>query len=223
MAWLNPTTITGIKAKLIPLQKAHRDDLVAAASDGKLWELWYTSVPSKDTIDQYIDRALTEQSQDKALAFTIVDTKTDKVIGCTRFCHPNAQNNRLEIGFTWYAKSCQKTGINTECKYLLLKHAFENLNCIAVEFITHAFNRNSQRAISRLGAKLDGVIRNHSIDKDGNLRDTFVYSIIKGEWKTVKHSFPLFAVICDRRKPIHLSPLLPTKIDQEPKKFIKIR
>ncbi|MFT4664947.1 MAG: RimJ/RimL family protein N-acetyltransferase [Patescibacteria group bacterium] len=188
MAWLNKTTLNGKKAKLIPLEKSHREGLLAAASDGKLWELWYTSVPSEDSIDQYIETALTEQLHGRALPFTILDASTNKIIGCTRYCNAVPNNRRLEIGYTWYAKSCQKTGINTECKYLLLQYAFEQLNCIAVEFKTHSHNRNSQRAISRLGAKLDGVIRNHSITKNGIIRDACMYSIIQSEWEVVKFS-----------------------------------
>ncbi len=188
MTWLNETTLTGKIAKLVPLQKEHRDGLLAAASDGKLWELWYTSVPSEETIDQYIETALTEQLHGRSLPFTIIDISTNKIIGCTRYCNAVPNNRRLEIGYTWYAKSCHKTGINTECKYLLLQHAFEQLNCIAVEFKTHSHNKESKRAISRLGAKLDGIVRNHSIDKNGMIRDTCLYSIIQSEWAVVKFS-----------------------------------
>lgn len=178
--------MTGKRVELIPLQAAHRDDLVRAASDGELWNLWYTSVPSEKTIDAYLDFAFQTQASGEALPFAVVDKSKNEIIGTTRFCHANHAHRRLEIGHTWYAKSAQKTGINTECKYLLLRHAFEQLDCIAVEFITHFHNHNSRRAIARLGAKKDGILRNHRIDPDGSLRDTVVFSIIDSEWKTVK-------------------------------------
>ena len=185
--WLQDITLIGESVKLIPLTKQHNNDLVRAASDGELWNLWYTSIPSSETINDYIDTTLTANHKGHEHAFVVVDKKSNKVVGSTRYCNA-INNNRVEIGFTWYALSTQRTGINTECKYLLLKHAFEELNCIAVEFRTNWHNHASRAAIARLGAKQDGVLRNHLIDTDGTYRDTVVFSITKEEWPTVKKS-----------------------------------
>lgn len=187
-SWLKPIELEGNLVKLVPLQKIHKVDLVFAASDGNLWELWYTAVPSPKTMDSYLDTALAELNLGKSLPFTIVDKRTNTVVGTTRFLNVDAKNKRVEIGATWYAKKVQRTGINTECKYLLLKYAFEHLNCIAVEFRTHFHNHRSRNAILRLGAKQDGILRNHRVDESGNLRDTVVFSILNSEWKTVKTS-----------------------------------
>ncbi|EOR96349.1 N-acetylglutamate synthase [Arcticibacter svalbardensis MN12-7] len=186
--WLIETELEGDLVKLIPLQRKHRDELVKAAADGELWKLWFTSIPSEKTIDAYLDYALTEYKNDRALPFVVVDKTTNQVIGTTRFCNANSHDKRLEVGFTWYAKRVQRTGVNTECKYLLLSHAFENLKCIAVELRTHWHNRASRNAIARLGAKQDGVLRNHQIDADGAIRDTVVFSILREEWLVVKKS-----------------------------------
>lgn len=159
-----------------------------AASDGRLWELWYTTVPSISTIDQYIETALKEQASQKALPFVVVEKSTNTIVGSTRFLNIETENRRLEIGSTWYAKRVQRTGVNTECKFLLLQHAFEMLNCIAVEFRTHWHNHQSRNAIERLGAKQDGVLRNHKIIGDGLIRDTVVFSILNTEWPSVKQS-----------------------------------
>ncbi|GLU42944.1 GNAT family N-acetyltransferase [Allomuricauda sp. NBRC 101325] len=187
-SWLQPLELEGNLVKLVPLQKTHKVDLVFAASDGNLWELWYTSVPSPKTMDSYLDTALAEQSLGKSLPFTIIDKRTNTVVGTTRYLNVDATNKRVEIGATWYAKKVQRTGLNTECKYLLLKYAFEHLNCIAVEFRTHFHNHRSRNAILRLGAKQDGILRNHRLDEAGNIRDTVVFSILDSEWKTVKTS-----------------------------------
>ncbi len=186
--WDKAIILEGEKVKLVPLALEHREALLNAATDGKLWELWFTSVPSEDTIDKYLETALNQQENKSSLAFTILDKKTNSVVGSTRYCNIEISNRRLEIGYTWYAKSAQRTGINTECKYLLLKNAFENYKAIAVEFRTHWQNHKSRNAILRLGAKQDGILRNHRILGDGSLRDTVVYSIIKSEWKTVERS-----------------------------------
>nr|WP_299342046.1 GNAT family protein [Allomuricauda sp.] len=186
--WLHPLELEGNLARLIPLKESHKPDLLEAASDGNLWELWYTSVPSVDTVDAYIDFALKQESQGLALPFVIVERASGKVVGSTRFCSVDAPNRRVEIGYTWYAQSVQRTGINTECKYLLLQHAFETLDAIAVEFKTNFFNFPSRNAILRLGAKQDGIIRNHRIDKQGNIRDTVIFSILNSEWPAVKTS-----------------------------------
>jgi len=185
--WLKDIYLEGRLVKLIPLKKEHKNNLIKAASDGELWNLWYTSIPSIDTVDDYIDFALTENHAARAHAFTIIDKRTNTIVGSTRYCNA-INNNRVEIGYTWYSKTTQRTGINTECKYLLLTHAFEQLNCIAVEFRTNWHNHPSRNAIARLGAKQDGVLRNHSVDADGSYRDTVVFSIIKEEWPTVKKS-----------------------------------
>ena len=185
--WLKDIHLEGNLVKLIPLNKEHKDDLIIAAADGELWNLWYTSVPSKETVDNYINYALAENQAGRAHAFVVIDKSNNKIIGSTRYCNAINQN-RVEIGYTWYAKSTQRTGINTECKHLLLSHAFEKMNCIAVEFRTNWHNHPSRNAIARLGAKQDGVLRNHTIDDDGSYRDTVVFSITKEEWPTVKKS-----------------------------------
>jgi RimJ/RimL family protein N-acetyltransferase len=186
--WLIQTEFELNGVKLIPLKKEHKESLLRAASDGELWKLWVTSVPNKENIYKYIDTALAEQKLNKALPFVVVDAKSDTIIGSTRFCNIETKNKRLEIGYTWYSKSYQRTGVNTTCKLLLLQHAFEKLGAIAVEFRTNWFNYASRKAITRLGAKQDGVLRNHRLSADGTLRDTVVYSIIQSEWPTVKKS-----------------------------------
>ncbi|PYF74877.1 GNAT family N-acetyltransferase [Pedobacter nutrimenti] len=186
--WLNETELKGELVTLLPFQKTYREELLQAASDGDLWNLWFTSVPSEKTIDQYIETALVEKTEGKSLPFIVVDQKTKKVLGSTRFCNVITAHRRLEIGYTWYAKSVQRTGVNTECKYLLLGHAFETLGCIAVEFRTNWHNQASRNAIARLGARQDGVLRNHQIDPNGILRDTVVFSITREEWPAVKKS-----------------------------------
>lgn len=186
--WLQPTTLSGRIVTLIPLDLSHREELLQAAADGKLWEMWYTSVPSADTIDTYLHIALEQRDQGTALPFVVVHKATNTIIGSTRYCNAERVNRRLEIGYTWYAKSFQRTGVNTECKYLLLQHAFDHLQTIAVEFRTHWHNFQSRTAILRLGAKQDGVLRNHLIDREGCMRDTVVFSIIQSEWNTVRRS-----------------------------------
>ena len=184
--WLYETTLTGKIVTLIPLKREHSSALLEASSDGELWNLWYTSAPGSKTIDAYLDNAFSEQEAGRALLFAVVDNATQKIIGTTRYCNADNLNHRVEIGYTWYAKSYQRTGVNTECKYLLLSHAFETLNSIAVEFRTHWHNQTSRTAIARLGAKQDGVLRNHQKNAEGIYRDTVVFSIIDQEWPTVK-------------------------------------
>ena len=187
--WLKDTLqFHGETISLLPLSSEHRKDLIEAAADGKLWEIWHTSVPSEETVEDYIEQALSQKSNGSGLPFVVIDSHSNKVIGSTRYCNADPDNRRLEIGYTWYAKSHQRTGVNTECKYLLLKHAFETLNCIAVEFKTNWHNHVSRQAIARLGAKQDGVLRNHRLNKDGSFRDTVVFSIIAQEWLNVKKS-----------------------------------
>lgn len=186
--WLTPVTLTGDSIMLVPMTPEHKDGLIGAASDGELWKLWYTSVPSAETVDSYLSMAFSDQKQQKALPFVVIDKRSGEVIGATRFCNVEPTSRRLEIGYTWYASRVQRTGVNTECKYLLLRHAFESLACIAVEFRTNWYNFPSREAIARLGAKQDGVLRNHRIDHEGNLRDTVVFSVISGEWPGVERS-----------------------------------
>ena len=174
--------------KLIPIDTSHKDGLLKAASNGKLWELWYTAVPSEQTIDQYLEQALKDKDEGTAYPFSVISQVSGEVIGSTRYLNIDKEHRRLEIGNTWYAKSFQRSAVNTECKYLLLEHAFERLNSVAVEFRTHWHNHRSRAAIERLGAKQDGILRNHRIDADGCYRDTVVYSIIESEWPTVKKS-----------------------------------
>ncbi len=183
---LNPITLTGHHVLLEPLQPAHRESLVQAASDGALWRLWYTGVPSPEGAEGYIEKALAQQAEGKALPFVVRDKLSQQIIGSTRFCNADLINRRLEIGYTWYAQSSQRTATNSECKFLLLQYAFEQLGCIAVEFRTHWLNHRSRNAIARLGAKQDGVLRNHVIMPDGSYRDTVVFSIIESEWPMVK-------------------------------------
>lgn len=186
--WLYETTLKGNLVTLAPLNREHSNALLDAAGDGELWKLWYTSVPSSNSIGAYLDQAFKDQSDGRALLFVVIDNATQKIIGSTRYCNADALNKRVEIGYTWYAKSFQRTGINTECKYLLLTHAFETLNSIAVEFRTHWHNHASRAAIARLGAKQDGILRNHQRSAEGIYRDTVVFSIIDQEWLTVKKS-----------------------------------
>lgn len=186
MTWPNPLTLRGNLATLEPLSQRHHDGLVEAVCDGDLWQLWYTTVPRPEEMHAAIDKRLTLQSQGSMLPFAIIDNARNKTVGMTTYMHIDADNQRVEIGSTWYARSTQRTGINSECKLLLLRHAFEELDCIAVEFRTHFFNHQSRRAIERLGAKLDGVLRSHQRIADGSLRDTCVYSITAAEWPAVK-------------------------------------
>jgi RimJ/RimL family protein N-acetyltransferase len=184
--WLQEVELIGKHVKLLPLRTTHKEELIEAASVGELWKLWYTTVPSAETTDVYVEAALTEQKSNKSLPFIAIDLQSDKLIGSTRYCNIDSQNKRLEIGHTWYSASFQRTGVNTECKYLLLQHAFEKLDCIAVEFRTNWFNHKSRNAIRRIGAKQDGILRNHRIDNEGRLRDTVVFSILRQEWTAVK-------------------------------------
>lgn len=185
MSWLEPITLTGHAASLEPLSHDHHDGLVAAVRDGELWQLWYTSIPSPETMAKEIDRRLGLQATGTMLPFTVKDAD-GIVAGMTTYMNVDAANRRVEIGSTWYASRVQRSPLNTQCKLLLLSHAFEALDCIAVEFRTHFFNHQSRRAIERLGAKQDGILRNHQIAPNGTLRDTVVYSIIASEWPTVK-------------------------------------
>jgi len=186
MSWPEPITLRGAYAILEPLSLAHHDDLVEAVQDGELWKLWYTVIPEPGKMRAEIERRIDRQGQGAMLPFAVRDARTAKVVGMTSYWNVDEAHRRVEIGCTWYRKSMQRTPLNTECKLLLLTHAFESLGCICVELRTHLFNHASRRAIERLGAKLDGILRNNQILPDGNIRDSCVYSIIAGEWPTVK-------------------------------------
>ncbi|MCH5718633.1 GNAT family N-acetyltransferase [Niabella hibiscisoli] len=188
MKWLNEVVLETDNVQLIPLRLEHRNDLLAAATDGNLWELWFTSVPSEVNIDAYLSKALSDFENDTALPFTVIDKRTNSIIGTTRFANVVNEHRRVEIGYTWYAASYQKTYVNSECKLLLLQYAFEELKAIAVEFRTNWYNFSSRNAIARLGAKQDGVLRNHQFMPDGSYRDTVVFSIIESEWNACKTS-----------------------------------
>jgi len=182
---LNPVTLSGPHARLEPLRFEHKDGLQAAALDGELWRLWFTSVPAPEGMAAEIERRLGLHAQGSMLPFTVYDAQ-GRIAGMTSFMNIDRLNRRVEIGSTWYAASSQRTALNTQCKLLLLNHAFETLACIAVELRTHRLNHASRRAIERLGAQLDGILRAHLRSPDGTLRDTAVYSIIGAEWPTIK-------------------------------------
>jgi N-acetyltransferase len=186
MAWLEPITLRAPAVQLEPLCTAHHDELVAAVLDGELWKLWYTNIPAPDGMAAEIERRLRLQQQGQMLAFAVRERAAERIVGMTTYMNADEANRHLEIGSTWYSRSVQRSALNTQCKLLLLGHAFEQLRCIAVEFRTHFFNRPSRRAIERLGARLDGVLRNHQFARNGTLRDTCVYSITQEEWPTVK-------------------------------------
>lgn len=181
-AWPAAVTLTGPHATLRPLAGEHHDALCEATRDGELWKLWYTAVPSPEGMAAEIERRLGLATM---CPFTVFDAD-GKAVGMTTYMNIDALHKRVEIGSTWYAKSAQRSPLNTQCKRLLLGHAFDTLDCIAVEFRTHRLNTQSRRAIERLGAQLDGMLRCHSRSADGTLRDTAVYSITAAEWPTVR-------------------------------------
>ena len=183
--WPEPVTLTGPHATLVPLSVEHHDALVAATRDGELWRLWYTAVPSPEGMAAEIERRLALAASGSMRPFTVLDA-TGTVVGMTTYMHIDARHRRVEIGSTWTARCAQRTALNTQCKRLLLGHAFEQLGCIAVEFRTHRLNTQSRRAIERLGAQLDGILRAHQIASDGTVRDTAVYSITAAEWPAVR-------------------------------------
>jgi len=184
--WPPDVSLRGEHASLVPLSAAHGAGLAEAVRDGELWKLWYTSVASPDDMAADIAARLAKRRQGAWLPFAVIKRASERPVGMTNYLNIDPVDRRLEIGATWYCRSVQRTAVNTECKFLLLRHAFEALDCIAVEFRTHFFNTASRHAIERLGARLDGVLRNHSHSRDGNLRDTCVYSIIASEWPTVR-------------------------------------
>jgi N-acetyltransferase len=185
MPWLEPVTLSGPHARLEPLSHQHLEGLTEAVKDGELWKLWYTFIPPPEDMGKEIERRLSLQRAGSMLPFTVFDSAGD-IAGMTTYMNVDTANRRVEIGSTWYARRVQRSALNTQCKLLLLAHAFDDLDCIAVEFRTHFFNQQSRRGIERLGAKLDGILRNHQLATNGTLRDTVVYSIIASEWPTVR-------------------------------------
>ncbi len=185
MPWLEPVSLGGPHAQLKPLSQDHCDGLTEAVKDGELWKLWYTFIPKPEDMRKEIDRRLGLLASGSMLPWTVFDAD-GQIAGMTTYMNVDTPNRRVEIGSTWYARRVQRSALNTQCKLLLLTHAFEKLDCIAVEFRTHFFNHQSRRGIERLGAKQDGILRNHQTAPNGTLRDTVVYSIIASEWPTVK-------------------------------------
>ncbi|MBY2924369.1 GNAT family N-acetyltransferase [Rhizobium leguminosarum] len=184
--WPDLFTAEGNFASVVPLKMEHHDDLVEAAGDGELHRLWYTIVPKPEDIGAEIERRLGLRTTGSMLPFAIIERASGKAVGMTTYMNIDAANRRLEIGATWYRQSVQRSPLNTECKLLMLKHAFEKLDCICVEFRTHFMNIQSRRAIERLGAKLDGVLRSNMVMANRTIRDTAVYSIIASEWPAVE-------------------------------------
>ena len=186
MSFVQPVTLSGRGVQLVPLALAHEAGLRAAAADGELWKIRVTSVPEPEQTRAYIETALAGRDSDARFAFAVLDQSSGAVLGSSSYHDILPAVKRLEIGYTWYAARCQRTHINTTCKLLLLTHAFETLGCNVVGWRTDNFNHASQRAIERLGARKDGVIRGHGLRRDGTIRDTVMYSLLSGEWPEVK-------------------------------------
>jgi len=186
MSFVEPVTLSGRSVELVPLARDHEAGLRAAAADGELWKLRVTSVPEPDQTRAYIEDALKAREAGHRFAFAVRDQATGTVLGSSSYHDILPAVKRVEIGYTWYAARCQRTHINTTCKLLLLTHAFDTLGCHVVGWRTDNFNHTSQRAIERLGAKKDGVIRGHALRRDGTIRDTVMYSLRSGEWPEVK-------------------------------------
>ena len=186
-----PVTLERDDIRLEPLSPEHSEGLVAAASDGKLWELWFTSVPEPGAVMNYIRDAVKGQSDGHMLPWAVRDLATHTVVGSTRYHDIVPAIDRVEIGWTWYAQRCQRTSVNTTCKLLLLEHAFDTLGCAVVGLRTDNFNLRSQKAIEGIGAKKDGVLRRHQARRDGSVRDTVMYSIVREEWPDVKRHLEL--------------------------------
>jgi RimJ/RimL family protein N-acetyltransferase len=188
---VQPTTLEGHGVRLEPLSAEHHDALVAAASDGRLWELWFTSVPEPDKVGAYISTALDGQQKGHMLPWAVRELKTDTIIGTTRYHDIVPEIDRVEIGWTWYAKRWQRSHVNTACKLLLFTHAFEALGCRVVGLRTDNFNFASQRAIEALGAKRDGVLRHHQARRDGTIRDSVMFTVLAAEWFDVRRHLRL--------------------------------
>ncbi len=183
-----PVTLEGHGVRLEPLRADHADGLEAAAADGKLWELWFTTIPAPGEVARYISDALAGQQQGHMLPWVVRDLATDAIVGTTRYHDIVTSADRVEIGYTWYAASRQRSHVNSACKLLLLSHAFDALGCRVVGFRTDNFNFRSQRAIEALGAKKDGVLRHHMRRRDGTVRDSVMYSILASEWPDVRRN-----------------------------------
>ena len=196
--WTQPVSLAGRHVRLEPLAMEHAAGLHVAAADGELWRRWYTSVPQPDGVEAYIRAALEGQAAGTDLPFVVRDAD-GAIVGSTRYCQIEQANHRLEIGYTWYAERVQRTALNTEAKRLLLAHAFETLGAIAVEFRTHWFNHRSRAAITRLGARQDGVLRNSTRSPGGGFRDTVVFSIIESEWPVVRYNLDQILAHAGRR------------------------
>ena len=201
MAFVEPVTLSGRGLTLLPLELAHEAGLRAAAADGELWNIRVTSVPEPEQTRQYIEDALSMRAAGNRLAFAVLDSASGTVLGSSSYHDIVPSVQRLEIGYTWYARRCQRTHINTTCKLLLLSHAFDTLGCNVVGWRTDNFNHASQRAIERLGARKDGVIRGHALRRDGTIRDTVMYSLRSGEWPEVRAQ--LLYLLERPREPLH--------------------
>jgi len=191
MITLAPTVLEGHGVRLEPLGPAHAPELATAASDGQLWELWFTAVPESEKFAAYIETALAGLKAGHMLPWAVREMSTGAIVGSTRYHDIVTAIDRVEIGYTWYAKVWQRTHVNTACKLLLLAHAFETVGCQVVGLRTDNFNFSSQRAIERLGAKKDGVLRHHQARRDGTVRDSVMYSILRSEWRDVKRHLEL--------------------------------
>lgn len=186
MNYLTSVVLKGKYITLMPLSVDHYNDLIEATKDGELWKLWYATVPSPNGMMAEIEKRILAQKNGTLLPWAVIDNSNGKAIGMTTYLKISEPNRRLDIGWTWYKKSAQKTSVNTECKFLLLTYAFETLKCVAVGFGANFYNKNSQRAIERLGAKFEGIARNNRIMPNGTVCDFCKYSIIDSEWPTVK-------------------------------------
>jgi RimJ/RimL family protein N-acetyltransferase len=186
--FVEPVVLVGERwVSLEPLTSAHTAEIAAASADGDLGKLWFTAAPSPETAGNWVAARLAAQHPDTGLTF-VVRALDGRVVGSSSYLQVDPTNRRLEIGYTWYRESVRRTGVNTECKLLMLGHAFDELHCVAVEFRTHFFNSTSRAAIERLGAKCDGVLRSHQLSPDGSRRDTVVYSILDVEWPAVRNN-----------------------------------
>lgn len=188
-SWLQSVSLSSERVHLVPLSQDHTPDLTEAVKDGNLWRLWYAAVPRPEEVPAEIQRRLDLQAKGEMLPFAVLDPATGKAIGMTTYVRLDPANRRLDIGYTWYAKSHWRTGLNTQAKYLLLKHAFEALDCIAVGFRVNPINQRSRNAVERLGAKYEGTVRNYCILPDGNISDMSYYSIIRSEWPLIQSHF----------------------------------
>lgn len=186
-----PVTLEVYGVRLEPLAPAHHDGLATAVADGRLWELWYTAAPEQDRVHAYIEQALIGQEEGHMLSWAVRELSTGEIIGSTRYHDIAVAIDRVDVGYTWYAQTWQRTHVNTVCKLLLLGYAFDTLGCAAVGLRTDTFNATSQKAIAALGAERDGVLRHHAARRDGSVRDTVTFSILASEWSDVKRQLLL--------------------------------